>query len=180
MQFTKGQLQAKFIPTFVLAGIVTFLIHEAFHWLAGAALGYDMVITPNRVWSLSPMLPHHEMLMSAAGPVITNILAIIGYWKVKNRNSTTGFAYLYMAFFTTLLAMGVSIFNPNDEARISRDLGIGMWTLPTIVVAAQFCLVCIASRKLKLTFRDQFLCYLVGSVVVTLVVGTDYLFFSRT
>ena len=86
---------------------------------------------------------------------------------------------LYMAFFSRLLAAAVSVLNPNDEARISAQLGFGTWTLPLIVVAALFALTYLASRHLKLSLRQQFFCYVIASVAVTLVVGFDHLFVSK-
>jgi len=97
----------------------------------------------------------------------------MGFWLVKRHRSQVGFALLYMAFFMRLLAAGMSFFNPNDEARISQLLGLGTWTLPLIVVLGLFCLLMSASRNLKLKFRDQFFCYLLASVVVSLIVGAD-------
>lgn len=180
MQLSNAKLKLNYVPVLLLAGIITFVVHEFFHWLAGTALGYSMTITPNQVRSNGPMLAWHALIVSAAGPIITYVQAFIGYRQVTKHASLAGFAFLYMAFFTRLLAMAMSVFNPNDEARISRDLGIGMWTLPAIVVAILFALVFVASKRLKLTVRDQVVCYVVASVVVTGFVGADYLFFRKT
>jgi len=50
----------------------------------------------------------------------------------------------------------MSLFNPNDEARVSQLLGVGTWTLPLSVVGGLLVLVVAASRELRLKFRDQF------------------------
>lgn len=71
------------------------------------------------------------------------------------------------------MAAGVSLFNPNDEARLSQLSGLGTWTLPALVVGGLLALVVVASRRLSLNLRDQVLCYLVASVAVSLVVGVD-------
>ncbi|MEO8268432.1 MAG: hypothetical protein ABI557_01855 [Aureliella sp.] len=143
------------------------------HWLAGASLGYDMVATPNHVWSKTPMSVNDQALVSGAGPLLTIAQGFLGFWLVRSQRSHFGFALLYVAFFMRLLAAGVSLFNPNDEARISQLLGLGTWTLPILVVVGLFVLVVSASRELRLIFRDQFFCYLVSSVVVTFIVGVD-------
>jgi hypothetical protein len=168
---------ARFYLLLLLIGLAEFVVHEFAHWLTGITLGYDMVATPNRVYSLSPTTPIHAMLISAAGPLITIAVGVVGYLMVRSRSSWLGFAMVYTAFFSRLLAMGVSAFNPNDEARISRDLGIGMWTLPAIVVLSLLVLTYLSSRHLKLGFKDHFLCYLVASITVSLVVGADHFFF---
>jgi hypothetical protein len=150
-----------------------FFVHELAHWLAGSALGHDMIASPNRVWSKYPMPVGDQGLVAAAGPLVTIVQGIIGFWLVRRRQSHIGFALLYMAFFMRLLATAMSLFNPNDEASVSQLLGIGKWTLPLIVVSGLFILFRAASRKLKLGYPDQFFCFSVASLVVSLIVGAD-------
>jgi hypothetical protein len=166
--------------TLFLVGAATFIIHEFFHWLAGTLLGYPMRITPNQVAPLTAMLPVHHTVMSAAGPIATYIQAAVGYALVSKRASLVGFAMVYMAFFMRLVAMGVSLFNPNDEARISQDLGLGLWTLPALAVGILFILVYSSSRRLSITAREQLTCYVIASIVVTVFVGADFLWFGKT
>lgn len=173
MSHPKSVLTPKFYVVLFFVGIGTFFIHEFAHWIAGVAIGHDMVATPNHVWSRNPMSTFDQTIVSSAGPLITIAQGIMGFWLVKRHRSQVGFALLYMAFFMRLLAAGMSFFNPNDEARISQLLGLGTWTLPLIVVLGLFCLLMSASRNLKLKFRDQFLCYLLASIVVSLIVGAD-------
>ena len=173
MSLQKSALSPKFYVTLFFVGIGTFLVHEFAHWLTGIAIGHDMVATLNHVWSRNPMSALDQSMVSSAGPVITIAQGIAGFWLAKHHRSQFGFALLYMAFFMRLLAEGMSFFNPNDEARVSQLLGLGIWTLPVIVVTGLFGLLVSASRNLKLRFRDQLFCYLVASVVVTLIVGAD-------
>jgi hypothetical protein len=163
--------------TLFLVGLATFFVHELFHWLAGTAFGYPMHVTLNRVWPATAVTPLHAALISAAGPLATYAQAGLGYSMVARGPSIVGFAMVYMAFFMRLIATAVSVFNPNDEARISQALGIGLWTLPALVVVALFVLVFRASRRLRLSFREQLVCYLVASAVVTLIVGADRFLF---
>jgi hypothetical protein len=72
-----------------------------------------------------------------------------------------------------VVAAGVSVFNLNDEARISQMMGWGSWTLPAIVVSLLLVLTIIASRTLRLSWKVNVLCYVVASVVATAVVGLD-------
>ena len=167
------------IFTLLLVGAATFIVHEFFHWLAGTLLGYPMRITPNQVGPLSTMLPVHHTVMTAAGPIATYIQAAVGYALVTQRSSMVGFAMVYMAFFMRLIAMGVSVFNPNDEARISLDLGLGLWTLPALAVGTLFLLVYSSSRRMRITLREQLICYVIASVVVTVFVGADFLWFGK-
>jgi hypothetical protein len=169
----KRILSPGFYPILFLVGLGTFLFHEFAHWLAGVALGHDMIASPNHVWSKDPMPVGDQGLVAAAGPLVTIVQGIIGFWLVRRRQSHVGFALLYMAFFMRLLATAMSLFNPNDEASVSQLLGIGTWTIPLIVVSGLFILFQAASRKLKLRFPDQFFCYAVASLVVSLIVGAD-------
>lgn len=178
MQSHKARYK-QLVLTLLLVGIATFVMHEFFHWLAGTLLGYPMRITPNQVGPLSSMLPVHHTVMTAAGPIVTYIQAAVGYVLVMQRASLVGFAMVYMAFFMRLVAMGVSVFNPNDEARISQDLGLGLWALPVLVVGTLFILIYSSSRLMRITAREQLICYLVASVVVTIFVGADFLWFGK-
>lgn len=156
-------------------GVATFCVHEFAHWITGVALGHDMVATPNHVWARDAIGTWDQARVAAAGPVVTIVQGVFGYLLVRRRRSHFGFALLYMAFFMRLLAAAVSVFNPNDEARISQLLGLGTWTLPALVVAGLLVLLVASSGALQLRFRDQFFCYLVASIVVSMIVGVDML-----
>ena len=170
MEFRRGVFGWSYVAVLFLVGLATFAVHESAHWLAGTALGYPMVLTPNQVWSRTPMEAAHAMWVDAAGPLLTCVQAAVGLVLVRGRRSQFGFALLYMAFFMRLLAAALTPFNPNDEARISAAFGLGPWSLPVLVAAVLFGCVFVASRRLELTFRDQLVSYLVASVVVSLVV----------
>ncbi len=157
------------------AGLLTFAAHEAAHWLAGSALGYDMILSPNRVRATVAMAPAHAAVTDAAGPAITLLTALAAFAVVVGRGSRVAFAFLYSAAFMRLLAAVVSVFNPNDEARLSNYLGFGMWTLPVLVAGGLIVLTWLAATRLKLSWKDNLLCYLVASLTVSLVVGIDQL-----
>ena len=97
------------------------------------------------------MTVRDHMLMSAAGPVITILGALVAFAFVMRRDSLIAYAVLYFALFMRVIAAGVSVFNLNDEARISDTLGWGPWTLPAVVVTALLVTTIIASRHLRLS-----------------------------
>jgi hypothetical protein len=179
MTDSKRVFSNSFYALLLLLGIGSFLVHELAHWCAGIALGYDMVASPNHVWPRGPMSAVDQGLVSAAGPLITIAQGVAGFWLVRRRRSMVGFALLYMAFFMRLLANALNLFNPNDEASVSRLLGLGTWTLPLVVVVGLFILLLIASRELKLRFRDQLFCFLVASAATTLIIGVDTTFWRK-
>lgn len=179
MNPSRAALPARFHPVLFLVGIGTFVVHEFAHWIAGVALGHDMIATPNHVWSRDPMGVGDQMLVSAAGPLVTVLQALLGHALARGARPRLGFALVYMAFFMRLLAAGMGLFNPNDEARISQMVGWGTWVLPLVVVVALFALLVPASRRLGLRLRDHVACYVVASLTVSLIVGVDFAFWQR-
>ncbi len=179
MTHAKTRLNKHFYLMLFAIGIASFMVHELAHWAMGVSLGHQMMASPNHVWATDTLNATHEMLISAAGPAITIVIGLVGFMLVRQQASLLGFGMLYMAFFSRLLAGAVSYFNPNDEARISTALGLGLWSLPLAVIGTLFVLTYVASRRLKLTIRDQFFCYVTASVVISLVVGIDHFFFSK-
>ena len=179
MPRSKAIFPARFHGWLFLVGIASFLVHEFAHWLTGALLGYEMVATLNSVTPVGSVNTRDLALIAGAGPLLTVGQGLLGFWLVRKSRSHLGFALLYIAFFMRLVAAGVSVFNPNDEAKLSQLLGLGTWSLPALVVGGLLALVVIASRRLQLTLRDQLLCYGVASVAVSLVVGVDMLVWPK-
>lgn len=177
MPLKPGVLPGPFYLKLLGVGLATFAVHEFCHWGAGVMLGYEMVITPNRVYATSSTSFAHAQLIAFAGPLVTYLQALLGFVLVTKRQAVFGFALLYMAFYMRFLAALASVLKPNDEARISEGLGMGTWTLPILVVLVLFTFVYVASRHLNLSVRDQIFCYLTASVVIAIIVGIDAVFF---
>lgn len=167
------RVRPSFYGVFALIAVATYLIHEAAHWLTGAALGYPVSYGVNSVIPGAPMTEADHILMSAAGPAVTVLIALVAFALVLSRRSLTAYGVLYFAFFMRAVAMGVSLFNPNDEARISELMGWGMWTLPALVVIPLLLLTVVASRTLRLSWKVNALLYVVSSIVAAGVVGLD-------
>ncbi len=164
---------AGFYGWFALVGVATYVVHEAAHWIAGAALGYPVSYGINSVVPGSPMTAGDHMLMSAAGPAITVITALIAFYFVMRHESLFAYAILYFALFMRVIAAGVSVFNLNDEARISDMLGFEPWMLPGLVIIPLLVLTVIASRHLRLSWKVNVVAYAVSSIVTAAVVGLD-------
>lgn len=162
-----------FYMGFALLAVAAYLIHEAAHWIVGATLGYSVSYGINSVIPASPMTAGDHILMSAAGPAVTLVTALIGFYFVMRRESLIGYAVLYFALFMRVVAAGVSVLNLNDEARISDMLGFGPWLLPGLVVVLLLIPTVIASRHLRLSWKVNALAYVVSSLVATAVVGLD-------
>ena len=132
-----AQLSIKHTPLIVAIGILSFVVHEFFHWLAGTLLGYDMFVSINKAGLASGSYAHgwHNQLVSAAGPAITIALAVASYALLQRHRSPLLFSVVFFSTLMRAMAAVVSIGTPNDEARISLWLGIGKFTLPLLVVA---------------------------------------------
>ncbi|WGM47121.1 hypothetical protein KOAAANKH_01996 [Brevundimonas sp. NIBR10] len=89
------------------------------------------------------------------------------------RESLFAYAVLYFALFMRVIAAGVSVFNLNDEARISDMLGFEPWLLPGLVIVALLIPTIVASRRLRLSWKINVLAYVVSSIVAAAVVGLD-------
>lgn len=166
-------VRASFYAWFALIAVATYLIHEGAHWVVGAALGYPVSYGINSVIPGTPMTASDHLLMSAAGPAVTFVTALIGFYFVMRRERLIAYAVLYFALFMRVIAAGVSVFNLNDEARISDMLGLGPWLLPGLVVIALLIPTVVASRHLRLSWKVNALAYVVSSLVAVVVVGLD-------
>ena len=167
------RVQSSFYGVFALVAVATYLVHEAAHWLVGAALGYPVSYGVNSVIPGAPMTEAHHILMSAAGPAVTVLIALAAFVVVMRHRSLTAYAVLYFALFMRVVAAGVSVFNLNDEARISDMMGWGTWTLPALVILLLLVPTVIASRTLRLSWKVNTLAYVVSSVVAAAMVGLD-------
>jgi hypothetical protein len=158
-----------------LAGVLvlTFVLHEAAHWAMGVALGHDMVVGLNGAGTRATtgVSARDAFLISAAGPFVTIVQALVAFQLARSRASTPAYAVLFAACFMRFAAAVVSIAHPNDEARLSLALGWGMWTVPTLVVAGLLALTWSASRRLGIGWRTNALLYLTASVVVAALVA---------
>lgn len=166
-------VSASFYGWLALVAVASYLVHEAAHWLVGATLGYPVSYGINSVIPGAAMTVTDHLWMSAAGPAVTVALALVAFVVAMRRDSLIAYAVLYFALFMRVIAAGVSVFNLNDEARISDLLGWGPWALPSIVVLVLLIPTVIASRHLRLSWKVNVLAYVVSSVVAAAVVGLD-------
>jgi hypothetical protein len=170
------RIGAGFFVLLFVAGFATFIAHEAAHWLAGVALGHDMVTTLNGTGPRDGTMSAVDHLwVSAAGPAFTILQALVALALVRMRDSTAAYAFLYFAAFMRFMATVISLFHANDEARISSALGLGPWTLPILVTVALAALTWVGSRHLRLSWKTNVLAYLVCTVTVSVIIGLDML-----
>lgn len=123
-----------------IAVITTWLIHEFAHWSVGEFLGNNMVMTLNTSYPVNAQYhqPWHQYLISAAGPLLTILEAIIFYFLIKRTGNQSFFPFLLTCLYMRTLAGAMNLINLNDEGRISQALGMGAFTMPFIVFGILF------------------------------------------
>ena len=168
----KQKITYQYILISALAVVFTFFFHELTHFITGEILDYTMKMTLN---SASPVNENftnslHENIVSISGPVFTIIQAIVFYLIIKKTKNYLLYPFLFVPFLMRIMATVISIFNLNDEARVSEWLGIGQWTLPVLVVLFLFSLVYKSSKQQGYTFKFNIINYLLTTVYVSAVV----------
>lgn len=158
-----------------VAGFVTFAVHEGGHWLAALLLGHEAFYGLNSAGARGAVGTVDQMIISAAGPAVTVAQGLIALWLVQARASAAAWVFLFWAAFMRFMATAVSLFHPNDEARISEWLGWGMWTLPGLVTVALVGLLVLGTLRLRVGWKTLVLTWVVASVAVSAVVGLDML-----
>ncbi len=164
---------AGFYGLVFIAGFITFALHEGGHWLAANLLGYEPWFSLNSAGTRSVVTPADAAIISAAGPAVTVVQALIALALVQARGSAAAWVFLFWAAFMRLMATVISLVHPNDEARVSDWLGWGPWTLPAIVTAGLFLLLAVGVQRLNVSWKTLALTWVAASVAVAAVVGLD-------
>ena len=143
--------------TFALASAVlfTWLLHEFFHWLTGTLLGYESIMYLNATSYAKGENPSqvHRLIVTASGPIITLLQAVLAYLLLNQRWSKYLYSLLFLPFYMRLLAGLMNFISLNDEGRIGDELGIGIFTLSFIIVSLLFYLILRISRQYNLNLK---------------------------
>jgi hypothetical protein len=175
----KNIIDLKYILITVFAVLFTWVAHEFCHWIVGRCLGYQMAMTLNSAYVLTPNgesgnynFAWEHQVSSAAGPIFTILQAITVYLIMKDRHVPVLYSTLFICFLSRFGATMLS-FKPNnfnDEARISHFLGIGAFTLPILVTVFLLILVVLTVRRYQFSAKFVFLNFiLTGSLIYGLV-----------
>ncbi|SHG42061.1 hypothetical protein [Winogradskyella jejuensis] len=182
MNSTKNILNLGYFSICLVAVLITFLLHESVHYLAGMVLGYDMEMTLNSV-NLADGQTYskvwHNHLVSISGPIFTIIQAIIFYNIILKTKNLNWYPFLFVAFIMRLMASVISFIGvANDEARVSEWLGIGKMTLPIIVTLFLFWLCFKASQKVTISWKVNLVTFVNTSFGITVIVYLNQYFFK--
>lgn len=171
----RARISWDFYVALLIVVVLTFLAHELAHWLAGTLLGYDMAVSLNGAAPRSGgfLSERDAFIVSGAGPLVTILQAVLAYWWTRRSNHPTAYALLFVAWFMRFAAAFVSLMHPNDEARMSLQLGWNMWVLPGLVVALLFALTWAASRHLRIGWKTNLAAYMLCSLAFAGIVFLD-------
>jgi len=177
MTASKKRSWVTYALMFIPAALVTWLPHEFAHWQMGEALGYDMWMSLNAGGlegggSYDSALD--RSLVDAAGPLLTYILAIGALALIRTTRSLLLYPFLFLQFYMRAVALGISVVSqPNDEARLSLELGLPLWLLPGIAVTLLLALTVIGSRTVRAGWTGNIIAYVMASLLSAAIVFLD-------
>ncbi len=121
-------INGKYIIVCALAVFLTWILHEFSHWSAGELLGLDMTMSLNRTFQLHAETTSvtNAEIISIAGPLFTLCQAVLVFLLIKKTKNWLLYPFLLVCFYMRFFAAVVSFRNPNDEARVSQLMGIGL------------------------------------------------------
>ena len=139
----------KIILYTILAVAFSFLVHEFAHWTMGEFLGYEMRMTLNTGYPVAGKYEQawHYTVISAVGPLITFLQAIIFYILIRKYSNRNLYSFLFTPFYLIFLSTILGYRNPNDLGRVSLDLNIGLVTLPILFTVIHFILLYKISKR---------------------------------
>lgn len=166
----------KYISVMIIATFLTFFFHEMSHWIAYELLGYDAGFTLNGASvkdSSIKLTKAHRIMTSASGPLFTIIQGIVFYFVLKKYKNIMLYPFLFLPFVMRLGASWANRFQPNDEGRISLDLGLNLYAVSTIVVIFLFFLVFNISKKNKFSIVINIITFIVSIILLFALVYLD-------
>jgi hypothetical protein len=165
-------IDKRYILVFSIAVFSSWVLHEFAHWAAGELLGYKMAMTLNSSYPVDGkyLQNWHYQVISAAGPIFTLIEALLIFWLMIQRKRILLYPFIFTCFYMRFFATVISLLNPNDEARISKAIGLGKFTLPVIITTILFFLLYKISKvynfEKKFNLANMGLVILFSSVII--------------
>jgi hypothetical protein len=173
MSFKKS---LQYLGILIVATFLTFFFHELFHWLAYEALGYEAGFTLNGASTRGSdvnLTKLERIITSSSGPIFTMIQATVFYFLLKKHKNIMLYPFLFIPFIMRLGASWANQFKPNDEGRISLDLGLNLYAISIIVVAFLFFLIFKISRDNKYSVVFNIITFVTSGVLLFTLVYLD-------
>jgi len=168
------KLLVRLYLSFIPIAYISYLFHEFGHWIVGEILGNKMVYSLNYVW---PKSGHYvdasnEVLVLIGGPAFTILLAVIALLGLEKHSTIYVYPILFFQFVLRFFSLVFGGFSQQDEARISKIMGLGTYTVGIIVLLILFLIVIRASYKLKIDLKQNGYFFTVSILSQLLVIAT--------
>lgn len=152
----------------------SYLFHEFGHWSVGEILGNDMFYSLNFVYPKSGhyINVNHDLYVSVGGPAFTILLALVSLVILEKFSSVYAYPVLFFQFVIRFFSLVFGGFSKQDEAGISRLMGIGTYTAAIIVLLILVLIVIRASYKLKIDLKHIGYFFTVSIVCQLMVIAT--------
>ena len=153
---------------------LSYLFHEFGHWSVGEILGNDMFYSLNFVYPKSGHYINvsHDLYVSIGGPAFTILLALVSLFILEKFSLVYAYPVLFFQFVIRFFSLVFGGFSKQDEAGISRLMGIGTYTAAIIVLLILVLIVIRASYKLKIDLKHIGYFFTVSIVCQLMVIAT--------
>lgn len=166
----------RYILATAIAVIFTWVLHEFTHWVTSESLGYESIMRLNSVSVVDGQerTDWHKIYISASGPIITILQAIVVFILLKTKGwNKLIYPLMFVPLYMRSLAGVVNFVNPNDEGRISEFFGIGLFTISILVSGLLFFLVFKISKKYNLNWKFNLWTTLIIMVASSILILSD-------
>jgi len=154
-----NQITFQYILMVLFSVLFTWVLHEFTHWTTSELLGYEAKLTLNSVSPLKgqKQTEWHQIYISASGPIITILQAIVVYLLLKTKGwNKLIYPLLFVPMYMRIMAGMMNYINPNDEGRISEFFEVGLYTISIIVSGFLFLLVYRTTKYFDLNWKFNF------------------------
>ena len=170
---SESKLSLKFMLLFIPVAYASYLFHEFGHWIIGKVLGNNMVYSLNNVSPQSGYIDaSHEVYSSIGGPAFTILLSLLFLLIIEKYKTMYAYPFVLFQMFCRFFALVFGGFGLQDEARISAILGLGKYTVATIVLLILFLIVLRASYLLRINLKKNGYIFTMSTLCNLLVIGT--------
>lgn len=153
--FVENKILVRLYLLLIPIAYFSYLFHEFGHWSIGEILGNDMFYSLNYVWPKAGYYINesHDLYVSIGGPAFTILLSVLSLFILEKYSSVYAYPVLFFQFVIRFFSLVFGGFSQQDEAEISRLMGIGTYTAAIIVLLILTLIVIRASYKLKIDLK---------------------------
>jgi hypothetical protein len=174
MPDSRKPVNTRFFLLFIPAAYVSYLFHEAGHWIVGEILGNPMVYSLNTVWPKDGhyLQQSHGLYVSIGGPAFSVLQAVIALLIIEKWGTFYAYPFAFFPMFNRFFSILLGGFSKQDEARIAVLMGTGTYLVAMIVLALLLLIVVKCSYKLKIGAKTNGYIITASTVCQLLVIGT--------